>query len=268
MNEIILSKKNSNIKYAHKLLNSSSFRKSEKLFIIEGIRICTDVVNSGVEIVSVFYTKKCYNKFQEIVNKIISISSSAFLVDDSVINYISDTKSPQGIVCICRKVKFVDYESFKNEKKILILENIQDPSNLGSIFRTCDALNIENVILSKDSCDIYNLKALRASMGATFRLNIHIPENITEIIKKLKSYNFKLYATVPSEEAINISDLEFSNEKIAAIFGNEGNGISKGTLELCDKKITIPMNPDSESLNVSVAVGIILWHIKFCGGGK
>ena len=261
MTNTITSKENPNIKYAKKLLSSSKFRKEEGCFLIEGVRLCEDAFQSKVLIEKVFYTEKCFKKFENIVSEIIKLTQSNFLVSENIINTISDTDTPQGIVCVCRQTKKVAGEIDLTEcDNIILLENIQNPSNLGSILRTCDAMNVTSVAVSSGSCDVYNPKTLRGSMGAVFRLNIVFFDNTAEFIKSLQKSNFKTYAAVPDADALILGNINFTG-KTAIALGNEGNGLSADAVNACDQKITIPMNRNSESLNVSVAAGIAVWEM-------
>lgn len=259
MNDKISSKTNANIKYAKKLLTSASFRKKEESFLLEGVRLCDDALKSRVRFKTVFFTEKCREKFSEIINSLIDKSENAFEITEDIIKIISDTDTPQGVVCIC-EMPLSDEKSGKYLDKLVMLENIQNPSNLGSIFRTCDALGVQNVIISGDSCDIYNPKALRGSMGATFRLNINICEDFRSCISALIKSGYKVYATIPSNDAEILGTDNLFSEKCAVIFGNEGNGITPETINLCTGRLTIPMTENAESLNVSVAAGIVIWE--------
>lgn len=261
MNEIN-SKENIHIKYAKKIMTSSKFRNQENCFLIEGIRLCEDALNNSVVLKETFYTKKCFEKSKNVLEKIISKSQKSFMVSEGLMNIISDTDAPQGIVCICEKnMSNVNFEDELNAvNKIVLLENIQNPSNLGTIFRTCDALKVENIVILGNGCDVYNPKVLRGSMGSVFRLNIFEFKNFLELINKLKENGFKIYATTPRSDACFVNNIDF-DEKSAIIFGNEGNGLTQELIDICDKKIKIPMNSNAESLNVSVACGILIWEM-------
>lgn len=262
MDNLISSKENVHIKYAKKVMTSSKFRNQENCFLIEGIRLCEDALNNSVVLKETFYTKKCFEKSKNILEKIISKSQKSFMVSESLMNIISDTDAPQGIVCICEKnMSNVNFEDELNAvNKIVLLENIQNPSNLGTIFRTCDALKIENVIILGNGCDVYNPKVLRGSMGAVFRLNIFEFVNSLETVNRLKNFGFKIYATTPQNDAKFVNNMNFSG-RFGIILGNEGNGLKQELIDICDEKIKIPMNSNAESLNVSVACGILIWEM-------
>ena len=181
-------------------------------------------------------------------------------------NKISNLTSPPGIICLCDmvdKIHILD-KIVKNEK-LVILENIQDPHNLGTLFRICDAMKIKAVVLTKNSCDIYNPKVLRGRMGSIFRLDIFWVSDIISFISDLKKHNFEIYASTVNKNDYPISKVKY-NKKTAVIIGNEGNGITPETIKLCDKKITIPTNQEIDSLNAAVAAGIIIWEITGRGG--
>ena len=181
-------------------------------------------------------------------------------------NKISDLTSPPGLICLCKmvdKIQMLD-KIVKNDK-IVILENIQDPHNLGTLFRICDAMNVKAVAVTENSCDIYNPKVLRGSMGSIFRLDIFLVNDIITFISDLKKYNFEVCACTIDKNDFPISKIKY-NKKTAVIIGNEGNGIDPKTIEVCDKKITIPTNDQIDSLNAAVAAGIIIWEITGRGG--
>lgn len=260
MNDKISSKSNANIKYTKKLLSSASFRKKEESFVLEGVRLCADALKSGVKIKTVFFTRKIKEKFSEIINFLTEKSENAFETTEEIIALISDTDTPQGIVCVC-ETPLASEKNGEYSDKLVMLENIQNPSNLGSIFRTCDALGVRNLIISGDSCDVYNPKVLRGSMGAVFRLNINICEDFRGFISELTKSGYKVYATVPSNEAKTLGGEDLFSGKCAVVFGNEGNGVTRETIDLCAEKLTIPMTKNAESLNVAVAAGIVIWEL-------
>ncbi len=259
MDNIISSKDNSNIKYVKKLISSSKFRAETKSFVIEGVRMCEEALKSKSKILKAFYTEKCAEKYPKLIDEIANTSEQSFLITESLIKVISDAQTPQGIVLVCEQVTQNQINEDLGEN-IVLLENIQNPSNLGSIFRVCDALGVIDVFILGDSCDVYNPKVLRGSMGSIFRLNLFLEEDSLECIKNLKDLGYKIYATVPRSDAVSLDKTEFLG-KNGIILGNEGNGLKKETIDACNYSITIPMNKETESLNVSVAAGILVWEM-------
>ena len=254
------SKENSEIKKISKLMSSKKFRIKEKQFVIEGARLCEDAANSGIIIEKVFYTEKAQEKYSKIVDRIKKTSNDSFLVTEKIMNFITDTKTPQGLVCVCKQFddKF-NIEKVKNSKKLIALENIQDPSNLGTIFRTAEALGLEGVILTDDCCEVFSSKVLRGSMGAVFRVPIYTFESTMDIFK-LFGKDFNIYGAVPDKNAVDIRKVDFSKKSIVLV-GNEGNGLKEETIKKCKEKLTIPMKGKSESLNAAVAASIAMWEM-------
>ena len=181
---------------------------------------------------------------------------------------ITDEEAFQGIMCVIEKPAG-DVE-LSYEKPVIVLCSVRDPGNVGTVIRTANALCDVDIILSDDCADIYSGKTQRAAMGAVFRQSIKLSENVEKDIANLKKNGYNIFATHLDKNSRSICDVEF-NAKTAVIFGNEGNGLDDNIVKLCGEKIIIPINQGSESLNVSVAAGIVLWEIKrrefiFCMG--
>lgn len=258
----ISSKSNENIKFLKKLFFSSKFRNNNKKFVIEGVRLCKEVLESGVSVDKIFYTENCYEKFKDIIDEIISENNpSEYVINESILEAVCDTQSPQGIICVCNYIdKQVNLDKIDKYSNIILLENLQNPSNLGSIFRSLNAFGTDLVAVSHDTCDIYNPKVIRGSMGAVFKLNVVKISNLKEFIFDLKNCGFKVFAAMPDKDSKCVTLLNKISKK-AVILGNEGNGVKDETLNLCDEKVTIPMNEKCESLSVAVAAGIISWEM-------
>lgn len=247
---------NEKIKLFKKISSSRKYREINKSFTIEGLRLCLDAVKSKTKILKTFYTEVAYKKFYPKINEIINYSAKSYLITEVISKKISETLSPQGIFCVVS----IDEQKNKLEPffdKTIMLENIQDPGNLGTILRSADAFGIKNVILSSDCTDVYSPKVIRGSMGAIFRLNFIFSKDLVSFIK---NHNLTCYATVPDRSAEKITDIEFVEGDILVI-GNEGRGISSSLFNVCKKKITIPMNGTAESLNAAVAASIAIWEM-------
>lgn len=253
---LISSKSNAKIKETVKLFSSSKVRSQNGLFVIEGIRLCFDAYLSGVKIKTVFITENCLEKCSEKANKIIDIAKETYIVTPEIIKHISDTVSPQGIVCIC---EFINAEfHIKDDLKAAVLFDISDPANVGTISRTAEAFGIDMLIVC-GGCDIYNPKALRASMGALFRLPVlHFDKN--EVFEFFKENNITSYASTPINSAEKITELSFSG-KSAMLIGNEANGLESEIIKKCDYAVTIPMLGRAESLNAAAAASVLLFEM-------
>lgn len=254
----IISRDNKRIKYAAKLLNSAKFRSENKQFVIEGIRLCEDALLSGVFIKQVFFTKKAKIKYSTIIDKIIDASENSNLVEDEILKLISDTQNPQGIVCICEMNN--DCKEIAR-KHILALEDINDPSNMGTILRTAEAFGFDSIVISKNCCDIYNPKVLRGSMGAVFRIKFKTVISMPEFISTMNAKGVISCASLPSADSISIQELDFKSASYLMVIGNEAQGIREDTIKVCKKKVTIPMPGKSESLNAATAASILMWEM-------
>lgn len=256
---IISSKDNTLVKHINKLLKSSKYRKENKSFVAEGLRVCFDAYLSEAEIEAVVYTERAFKKNRDLLSQIISVSNKKYIVTESVFSALSDTKTPQGVLCIIKTLdKSTLFDTIKNSGKFLALDNIQDPSNLGTILRTAEAVGINAVVLSRDCCDIYSPKVVRGSMGAVFRLNYLICNSVAQFISEQNGV--KSYAAVVDSGAKKVNEIVFDSSCIVCI-GNEGNGLKQSTIDACDENITIPMPGRAESLNASVAAGILMWEM-------
>lgn len=256
---ILSSKDNVHIKNAVKLKKSAKFRRETQSFIAEGVRICMDALQSGVQIITFFASERGKTKFAPEFEKLSSYADETFVVADKIFPQICDTESPQGFVCIIKALdKTARFDTIKTGDKFLALDNLQDPSNLGTVLRTAEALNVSGVVLSSDCCDIYSPKVVRGSMGAVFRIPFTVAYSIADFLNEHK--NVDSYAAVVSDDVQYITDLSFSSPCIVAI-GNEGNGLKKETIDACKHRFTIPMTGRAESLNAAVAASIIMWEM-------
>lgn len=254
---VINAKNNPKIKEVKSLLTSSKDRKNSGLFVVEGVRLCCDALLSGCEIQAVFCTENCAEKYGEEIASLRDGCKSFYTVSNDVIKTISDTVTPQGIVCTV-KMKQNSFE-YEKGKKYIALDTIQNPDNLGAISRTAEALGLDGMVIY-GGCDIYNPKALRASMGALFRLPVHICSDLEREIEICKNLGIDVLATVPDRDAKNVITVDFSKGAMC-IIGNEGNGVSKEIIEKSSDRITIKMDGRAESLNANAAASIIMWEM-------
>ncbi len=266
-NLLISSMQNEKIKHVNKILKQSKYRQHHNQFVVEGIKLIKEILKSEIKIHSIFVTAQAYKKYLDDLTQIINNASiTIYKVTEKIMNNISTLTSPPGIICLCEMVdKIQMLDKIAKNDKLVILENIQDPHNLGTLFRICDAMKIKAVAITENSCDIYNPKVLRGSMGSIFRLDIFWVNDIITFISDLKKYDFEICASTVDKNDSPISKIKY-NKKTAVIIGNEGNGINPETIKLCDKKITIPTNQEIDSLNAAVAAGIIIWEITGRGG--
>ena len=252
----ITSKKNPIIKDASLLNKSASERYENEKYIAEGARLVLDAALSGVYIEALFYTESAGKKYKSYIDKAKEKAKDIYIIDDHVALSLADTKSSQGVYALCRMNK----KGGVLKGRTVVLENIQDPSNMGNVLRTGEALGIDTFILTGECCDIYSPKVLRASMGAVFRANVIPEKDLNKVKNLLKKENYSLYGSVPLNTAKKITEIEI-NTKTAVAIGNEGDGLSDEFKHICDALVTIPMLGRAESLNAASAAGIIMWEM-------
>lgn len=232
---------NKKIKEIEKL-NQKKYRDIEGLFLIEGEHLVKEAYKEGLLKTLIIKDNTNFN-----------LDVETIIVSEGVLKYLSNLDTPQPVMGICKKLGPKELGN-----RILILDNIQDPGNLGTIIRSAVAFNVDTIILSKDTVDLYNSKVIRATQGMIFKVNI-IVEDLITYIPKLKKENYKIIST-SVVNGKNIKEL-VKNEKTAIIMGNEGNGVKKEISSLADDFIYIKMNNKCESLNVAVATSIILYEL-------
>jgi TrmH family RNA methyltransferase len=259
--QVITSRKNEIIKAAAKLRDSSSVRREQNTFLAEGARLCADAADSGLLIRSVFFTETAKNKYAAYLERIFSKAEQIYQIADSVAELLSDTRQPQGVFCTAELPKRTAAQNAIGQSGCyLALEEIQDPSNLGAVLRTAEALGVSGVVLAGSCCDPFGAKALRAGMGAVFRLPLYFEEELAPCIRRLRERGFFTAAAVPAEDALPITQVSFPPAVLLAV-GNEGAGLSDEAIAACDSRITIPMLGRAESLNAASSAAILMWEI-------
>ena len=252
---VITSKDNEIVKNLRKL-KDKKFRDEQNEFIVEGIRIIEEAIQENVKIKMVVVCDGCLNSDpirQDLLYKL--AKERVIYVSEAIFKTITDVTNPQGILAVIEKnnSKEIDF----SQELFLVLDNIQDPGNMGTILRTADSIALTQIIVPKGNADCYNPKVVRSTMGAIFRVNVIEVDDLSKTIKELKKHKIQVLAT---DLATDYSIYDVDYKKSAIVIGNEGNGVSKEILELADKRIKIPMRGKTESLNAAVATGIILYN--------
>ena len=260
--ERIASKNNDNIKKISKLFKSSSYRKQEGLFVVEGLRLCMDAVVSDNEFSTLLVTDRFIAEHNSEYEKLIRNAGTVYIIANDIMQKLSDTVTPQGVIGV---IEVCEREfSFEKNGKYLALVNLQDPSNIGAAARTAEALGLSGLIVC-GGCDIYNPKVLRASMGAFFRMNVRTYDTAENMLSDLKSKGIHTFASTPRDTVEPIYKCNF-NSACAVLIGNEANGLPDDIIANCDRMITIPMAGRAESLNASAAAAIICYAVM--NGGR
>lgn len=260
MSGVITSTQNETVKEIEKLKTSKG-RKEAQAYLLEGVRFLEEALKAGARIRQAFYTTRMLesDRNKSLVDELKAQGVSLQEVSDHVLKKISDTDSPQGIVVVMEKPHIEETALFQESSGIaVLLEEIQDPGNLGTILRTAYAAGVKEIFLSKGTVDPFNPKVLRSTMGAIFNLRLHTGVDSIETINMARSMGYKaLVADLDKAEPYYEVDLK---DKFLLVMGNEAQGLNPETIEACDKAIKIPMPGGAESLNVSLATGIILFE--------
>jgi len=235
---IITSKDNEQIKHIKKL-NDKKSRDEYNEYFIEGIKFIREAIEQNSDNIKTIVVCDDCAQAGDIDQKMLYeiAKYNCIYVTENVFKSISDVTHHQGILAVIDKDKSKKEIQY-DEDVILILDNIQDPGNMGAILRTIDSTKLSQVIVSKGSSDIYSPKVVRSTMGSIFRLNVIETENLKETIKELKKRKFEIIATSLGA-AETIYNIEY--KKVAIIIGNEANGVSEEAMKLADKKVKIPM---------------------------
>lgn len=259
--DVIKSNQNPLIKEV-KSLKQKKNRDEQKLFFIEGERFVEEAVKVKVKIDKIFISEDYFanNSHRYFCDKLEKLGYQIILVTDKLFDEISDTENPQGILAVIKvmEANFDDIYS-SPDSFIIILDSIQDPGNFGTIIRTADAAGATGIIYSKGCVDLYNPKVLRGTMGSIFHLPVIYCDSLTEAIIEIKEKGIKVYAAHLDAKVdyFNVS----MQDKTAIIIGNEANGIKDEVAALADILIKIPMPGKSESLNASVAAGLMMYEV-------
>lgn len=250
--KMIQSVKNPQVKQWKKLLTKKE-RDKTGTFLIEGFHLVEEALKKREQVLEIIVSEKI-----ELPPRLDFGSVPVTSVTDEISKELSDTEAPQGIYAICHQGPDVD-SKVQEAKSFLLIDAVQDPGNMGTMIRTADAAGIDVVIVGHGSVDIFNSKVLRSAQGSHFHLPI-VHGNLQEWIETLTKKSIPVYGTA-LENAKTYTDT-MPQEQFALIVGNEGNGINKEILAKTTSNLYIPIYGQSESLNVAVAAGILLYYLK------
>lgn len=251
----ITSKDNPLIKFVSNLQTSSKHRKDADLFVLEGLRICDDAYQNNIRFDKLIVTKEFAQKHSDFFNKFVSNSDFCYFLKEDLFKKISNTNSPQGVIALAKTPR--NNIDISSNGRYIALENIADPSNLGAIARTAEALGVDGIIISSNGCNPYAPKSLRSSMGTLLRMPLFITDDVIKFIKEKKLRSF---ACVVDKDADDISNCDFCDGDVL-IIGNEANGLCDDTKLKSDKCVTIKMSGMAESLNAAAAAAIAMWEM-------
>ena len=253
---IISSKDNELVKNIKKL-KDKKYRDLENVYIVEGIKMVKEAILENSSIKQIIICDDCEKS--DLISKEMMYEIAKYdciYVTNKIFKYITEVQSPQGVMAIIEKNN-KDKEINYNEDIIVALDDIQDPGNLGTILRTVDSIGLSQILVSKGTADPYNPKVVRSTMGAIYRVKVIECDNLKETLKEIKKNKFKILVT-SLDDSKSVYDIKYYKKVI--VIGNEANGVEEEIVKLADEKIKIPMLGKTESLNASVAAGIILYE--------
>jgi len=250
---MISSTSNAQAKQVVALQTKAKVRREQKQFVVEGLRLVSEVPEDRLEklyVTEAFLTE--HSEFGE--------GLRPEIVSESVMKAMSDTQNPQGVLGVVRQQEYSILQMCKGERTplLLILENLQDPGNLGTIMRTAEAAGVSGVIMSRDTVDIYNPKVVRSTMGAIFRLPFAYVDDLGAVMKQCKKLGITTYAA--HLQGKNTHDRENYQMPSAFLIGNEANGLTDELSGQADVLVRIPMAGKAESLNAAVAAAVLSYE--------
>lgn len=266
---MIESLSNVKIKQIQKLIKQSRTRRKERAFVVEGWKMTSEALIRNL-VLHLYITESEKKSYEEHLKRLgCNLDGKKGLVEivaDSVFRQISDTVTPQGILAIvqmpeysCQQVIAGNAGGIYDTAKLLVLEDIQDPGNMGTILRTAEGAGMSGIVLTKGCVDLFNPKVVRSTMGALFRVPFYICEDLIQEIKNLQQLGFSFYAAHLQGEK-DYSQPSYEG-KLGILIGNEANGLRDSVAELADMKVKIPMEGELESLNAAVSAALFVYEV-------
>lgn len=257
---MITSTSNDTVKRISLLVKSAKARRKEGVFVVEGERIAKEIPRESLKECFVSEKFDAGHKTEEVFGyKVIPT-----VVSDKVFDRMCDTKNPQGILCVCSQNAVTAEELLAHRQegdlKILILEGIQDPGNLGTMVRTAEGAGFDAIIADEDTVDVYNPKVTRSTMGSLFRVPVIYTDDLPAVTDLMKQSHVTVYAA-HLDAVTSYKDEEYGN-RLAFLIGNEGNGLSDEISSRADRLIRIPMKGKLESLNAAVAAALLMYNVN------
>lgn len=250
--------KNKTVAHFAHLNRSRSFRGKQGLFAMEGFRLVLDALQSGASLTALLLTEKAAEQYGAALTET-GTKANVLLISDALAREIADTDTAQGVFAIGRMCEEQEILPQAGQR-IMLLHNVQDPANLGAVLRTAEALGTDGLYLYQ-CVDLYNPKTLRSSMGALFRVPLRRLRELPPFFAQCREAHVQTCAAVVDRDAESLGTFRFTGGACVLI-GNEGNGLPPEVRAMCDVKLTIPMSPQSNSLNAAMAAGLFLWEMN------
>lgn len=254
---MITSTANAKVKRLLNLRKKKKARDEARIFLVEGIRMFREVPVERLK--EVYVSESFYRQERKLLEQVAGDRAPVEILSDPVFAHVSDTKTPQGVLCL------VEYRAYKTEQMmdvdcpfLLVLDNLQDPGNLGTIVRTAEAAGVTGILLSRESVDMYNPKTIRSTMGSVYRMPFCYVDDAAQTVEELGKRGIRTYAAHLQGE--RSYDKEDYRTPCAFLIGNEGNGLSDAVAQKADTYIRIPMSGQSESLNAAIAAAVLMFE--------
>jgi TrmH family RNA methyltransferase len=260
-------------------LTDRKAREATKKFRFDGIKLLEEAIKNRVEVESIFVKESRRREICDLLERedggdVFGKETALYVLTDDLFDKISEEKSPEGVICCAKYIdKFqknitiynsADFLRMKNER-IVLLESVRDPSNIGAIIRSAAAIGVDRLIVSADCADVYHPRAVRASMGTLFNQPIDRVTDLPSTIAGLRASGRRVFAAALDERAEILGSFPIQAGDCVVI-GNEGHGLTAETIQACDTCVMIPMTDRAESFNAAVAASILMW--EFFGTGK
>ncbi len=263
---IITSKQNGLIKQL-KSLHSKSGREKAGLFLLEGVRLIEEALKAEVPLEHAVFSEHLMRspRGESLLNELRQIGVILHQVEDRLLCEVAGTERPQGLVVAARVASSEWPVTFEQATslRLLVIDGVQDPGNLGTIVRTADAFSADAIVCLKGTVDVYNEKVVRSAMGSLFHVPVMVDQEGEDTLKRLKAAKVQIVATAV-HQAVNYRAAPYC-ERVALVLGNEGSGVSDLWMDAADLRVTIPISGQAESLNVAVATGILLAGLESRG---
>lgn len=268
--EIIVSAQNKYVSLARSL-SDRKHRQKSSLYRFEGIKLMCEAYLKKVPLEFLLVKESAFESVFSKANTICSIDADCLdcrviRVSDIVFDKITEESAPEGVISVARydREKHLDIEegeciNVDRDEKILLLESVRDPSNVGAIMRAAAAFGVDRIIMGKDCADIYSAKTVRASMGTLFALRVTRVGEVDKAVSQLKESGRRVFAAALDASAQTLGSFEILNGDCVVI-GNEGHGLKRETVEVCSGSVYIPMAAGVESLNAATAAAVLLWE--------
>lgn len=278
--EVITSPQNQYVSLARGLANKKN-REKNRSFRFDGVKLMCEAIKKGIEISFVIVEENKWSSVLEKAEKLYGIRENELnfnivTVSESIFEKLSEEMAPEGVICVAKYAenihRDIDAEELSrvpDDEKILLLESVRDPQNIGAVVRVAAAFGVDRIVMSRDCADIYNSKTLRASMGTLFGAKIDRISSFPCAVKELQGCGRRVFASALDRDSKKLGSFKIERGD-CVIIGNEGHGLSSETVAACDGTVFIPMAESVESLNAATAAAVLVWEFFGIdlGGGR